>query len=403
MAFNLLNLVAAAPSSDWGQFHGDAAHNGYSNSKGPVYPVMAWNSSVGYTNIGLIAGGGELVFSSPASSYPPDTYAVISETNGSLLYNIQSLPPANSYAVISGSSVFNVAERNRLSSCNLATGAFQWGVNIPQGSKPSVFYGSAGVSYYLGQVFGVSFGASTITALSSSSGSQNWQVNLAGAIDTIPTIGNGVLVVGFSNLQGISAVSATSGAQLWNFTANGLVNACPAYDSDSANFFFGTLNGTLYCVSQSGQQIWANHVGNGIETTPTIANGLVFFGTDNGTLLALNSTSGNVAWQLATKSQLLSPPAVASNGILYQATSGGLLYALSAANGTGLWTYNLGYGVSASPVIDNGEIFLVDSQGTIFAIANSSPPVPELTPVALIAIFAVVSGAVALYKRPRAS
>jgi outer membrane protein assembly factor BamB len=83
------SLAFATSSSDWGQFHGDSAHNGYSSSSGPVNPKEIWNYSLGGTNNGLIASDGMLV----ASSVSSGQLLALSETNGSSLRNFNFVTP----------------------------------------------------------------------------------------------------------------------------------------------------------------------------------------------------------------------------------------------------------------------------------------------------------------------
>jgi outer membrane protein assembly factor BamB len=263
----------------------------------------------------------------------------------------------------------------------LSNGQNVWTCGIPSGPSQyyrqggalhgtiNPYYGLSLIAYYQGDVYAIPFNSGNVTAIQSSSGTIDWQLNLPGKIDTIPTLGNNVLVVGYSDQNQVTGISARTNTTLWNFTTDGPVGASPAYDN--GNFFFGTMSGNFYCVTQNGQEAWSAPIGTRIETTPATAFGLVFFGAYNGTLYALDVETGNEAWQVPTEGGLLSPPVVAANGILYQATTSGLLYALNATNGAELWTYPLEAGVTAGPVLDNGCLFLVDSNGKIYAIADS--------------------------------
>ena len=69
--------VYAQASSNWGQFHGDASHNGFSNSAGPTNPVEIWNYSTGNANVGLIVAGGDLL-----TCVPGDHIYELSEQTG---------------------------------------------------------------------------------------------------------------------------------------------------------------------------------------------------------------------------------------------------------------------------------------------------------------------------------
>jgi outer membrane protein assembly factor BamB len=382
-------FVFAVTGSNWGQFHGDSAHNGYSSSNGPVHPEEIWTySGIGGAENGIIAANGILIVSCPSSG----NLLALSEVNGSVLTYFQSGADdwytygkwKSKYPASGGGLIFSAfrwSDRSGVEFGNeliidgnyLSKGNNVWSVKIPGQPINSPYYGQCLISYYNGYVYGITFNSGNITAIQSSSGTTVWQMNLDGKIDTIPTIGNGILVIGYSNQNQITAISTATNTTLWNFITNGVVAASPAYDN--GRFFFGTLGGSFYCVSENGQLVWKNPIGSAIETTPAIAYGMVFFGADDGTLYALNSTNGNLVWQHNAGSELISPPAAASNGILYQATTSGVLYAFNATNGAELWTFPIGAGVTASPVLDNGYLFLVDSNGVVHAIADTNPAV----------------------------
>jgi|GEM_PF-1428084 len=393
------NVVFAASNSDWGQFHGDSAHNGYSSSSGPLNPKEIWNYSLGGTNNGLTASDGMLV----ASSVSSGQLLAISESNGSSLRNFDFVTPGwyspkyvvSTYPASGTGQVFfstvgsdwyqwsDVTEDGSpfIDGNYLSNGQNVWTCGIPSGptsfyrqwgtlyGSMNPYYGASLMAYYQGDVYAIPFGSGNVTAIQSSSGTIDWQLNLPGQIDTIPTLGNNVLVVGYSDQNQVTGMSARTNMTLWNFATDGSVDASPAYDG--GNFFFGTTGGNFYCIAQNGTKAWSTPIGARIETTPATAFGLVFFGTSNGTLYALDANNGNDTWQFSTEGELLSPPVTSSNGILYQATTSGLLYALNATNGAELWTYPLEAGVTASPVLDNGCLFLVDSNGMIHAIADS--------------------------------
>ena len=85
---------------------------------------------------------------------------------------------------------------------------------------------------------------------------------------------------------------------------------------------------------------------NDLESSPAVVNGVVYVGSDsNGSVYALNASTGAQLWSFATGSSLLASPAVA-NGVVYVEQYGGSnLYALNASTGAQLWSYNIGSSV----------------------------------------------------------
>ncbi len=339
--------VFASASSNWGQFHGDYTHNGYYSAPGPQYPVQIWNYTLsGTTSDGLIAIGNDLIASSPSGN----TLQAFSETSGSYLYSFQGQGNnwKATYPASDGNLLYSVGSTNSgqggTTSANIIADNLSNGNNIasapmPTGQSQSPFYGEDMIANYQGYVYGIGFDTPNITAVLPATSSTAWQISLGGNIDTIPTIGNGVLVVGYSNINQITAVNATTGLDLWNFTTDAAIDASPAYDNGS--FFFGTTGSTFYSVNETGALQWSTPMGTAIETTPSIAYGLVYFGTDNGYLFALNEATGTWVWRTTIGGQITSPPVVASNNLIYQVSPSGNLYAMNAAAGNIQWTYAL--------------------------------------------------------------
>ena len=70
-----------------------------------------------------------------------------------------------------------------------------------------------------------------------------------------------------------------------------------------------------------------------------MANGVVYIGSDDGNVYALNASTGAKLWSYTTGT-MRSSPAVA-NGVVYSAADGNV-YALNASTGAKLWSYSTG-------------------------------------------------------------
>jgi outer membrane protein assembly factor BamB len=71
--------------------------------------------------------------------------------------------------------------------------------------------------------------------------------------------------------------------------------------------------------------------------TPAVANGVVYAGSSQGNLCAIDAVKGTLVWE-APISIGFSSPAVADGDIFVGATDG-TFYALDAATGSRLWSY----------------------------------------------------------------
>jgi outer membrane protein assembly factor BamB len=98
-----------------------------------------------------------------------------------------------------------------------------------------------------------------------------------------------------------------------------------------------------------GSKIWSYPAGP-VSTSPTVADGVVYVGSEGGIVYALNASSGAKIWSYATgdgcetgeECDPIASSAAVVNGRVYVGSLYGNLYALRAATGGPLWRYQTG-------------------------------------------------------------
>ena len=142
--------------------------------------------------------------------------------------------------------------------------------------------------------------------------------------------------------------------------------------------YFGSDDGHVYALDAStGATLWSSAVatlGKDImSSSPAVANGMVYIGSDDNNLYALNASTGALQWSFATGGEVLSSPAVA-NGVVYFGSVDGNVYALNASTGVKLWSYATGQAWYTSPAVANGVVYLgigqylAGSEGAMYAL-----------------------------------
>lgn len=81
-------------------------------------------------------------------------------------------------------------------------------------------------------------------------------------------------------------------------------------------------------------------------------------------------TSPQIKWKFATKSQVVSSPAVV-NGVLYVGSADHRLYAIDTSTGTKKWEFKTGSGVASSPAVSNGIVYFSSYDGITYAVSAS--------------------------------
>src|SRR5207245_7613157 len=86
---------------------------------------------------------------------------------------------------------------------------------------------------------------------------------------------------------------------------------------------------------------WSYPTGNAITSSPAVFNGLVYVGSEDDKLYALDALTGARKWSYATGNAIGSSPSVV-NGIVYFGSDDDNLYALDAVTGKLKWSYTAG-------------------------------------------------------------
>jgi outer membrane protein assembly factor BamB len=105
------------------------------------------------------------------------------------------------------------------------------------------------------------------------------------------------------------------------------------------------------------------------------SQGLLFVATARG-LYALDAATGEIAWRFDTELPLGNSPTVA-DGVVYFGGLDRKLHALRAADGTPVWSYDGAHaGYSTNPLVVDGKVILGNRDGNLYAIgaAGSSAP-----------------------------
>ncbi len=106
----------------------------------------------------------------------------------------------------------------------------------------------------------------------------------------------------------------------------------------------------------------------------TTINGVGYLGS----VRALDPSTGNILWQHGTPGTVLGALAY-SNGLVVEA-GGPLLEVLDAATGARLYSYALSNIDYSAPSVANGQIFVGDVNGNLYAFGISTNPPPTPTP-----------------------
>jgi outer membrane protein assembly factor BamB len=131
--------------------------------------------------------------------------------------------------------------------------------------------------------------------------------------------------------------------------------------------YFGSEDNYLYALdAESGQEKWKFRTEDWVLSSPAIANGLVYFGSEDGYLYAADSKTGQKKWNFKTGDWIDGSPAVA-NGTVYFGSDDEHLYAVDANTGQEKWKFKTDSGMFSSPAIENSVVYFGSDSGYLFA------------------------------------
>jgi glucose dehydrogenase len=159
----------------------------------------------------------------------------------------------------------------------------------------------------------------------------------------------------------------------WTFRAGGPGFSSPAVVGGVV--YVGSDDHYVYALDAvSGAKKWAFRTGDrgGISSSPAVVGGVVYVtGSINGNLYALDATSGAKKWTVRAGGLASSSPAVVG-GVVYVGSIDGVV-ALDAVSGAKKWVYHTGYySVESSPAVVGGVVYAGSYDGKIYALDAAS-------------------------------
>jgi outer membrane protein assembly factor BamB len=172
----------------------------------------------------------------------------------------------------------------------------------------------------------------------------------------------------------------------WSYKTDGPVTGSPVVVDGI--LYEGSQDKVLYALNATtGAKLWTFTTGYKIRSTPAVYNGVVFTGTDDGKMYALDAKTGDLKWtktdfennglwmgqyEFMTGSEFIvrSSPVIV-NGRIYVGSLNGFIYCINPADGATMWKYETGGPVAGSAAYDNGIIYICSTEvstGKLYAL-----------------------------------
>jgi outer membrane protein assembly factor BamB len=160
--------------------------------------------------------------------------------------------------------------------------------------------------------------------------------------------------------------SPPAGQVKWTFATDGPIHSSPAVVSGVV--YVGSRDGNIYAINaDTGAKIWSVKTGSWVESSPVVVSGTVYFGSNDGYFYALDARTGETRWTYKTTYSIRSSAAVA-NGVVYFGSDDYYIYALNAATGKKIWAHKTDTQVTSSPAVAKGVVVIGSTQGILFTL-----------------------------------
>ena len=148
---------------------------------------------------------------------------------------------------------------------------------------------------------------------------------------------------------------------------------------DHGMVFFGSQNGTVYALNiHNGAPIWTYHAAGSVKASPTLSGGVLYFGDYSGHVQAISERTGRPLWVSSSEGALLGSGTFYSTaaviyGRVFLGNTDGRIYAYDASTGKLDWAVQTGAYVYSSPAVTNAPglgptIYLGSYSGTFYAL-----------------------------------
>ena len=354
LLFHTTAVAQDTPADNWGQFRGNPHLTGVSDSKVADNLKLLWTYEAGDSieSSAAIVGGTVFVGSQKGE------LVSLNLDNGSVYWKYKIDDPiGESSPAYSNGVVYFGDLAGYLHAVNASEGkkiwAFKTGSEIK--SSPVVVGDRVLIGSYDENLY----------CVSTQTGALLWKFKTNGPVHSTPSIYNGVaFIAGCDEL--FRAIRIADGKEMFNVSSGAYTGASPAVRNDSA--FYGTFNNEVLMVNLTNHRVgWRyQHPQRKFPfySSAAVTDSRVVVGGRDKMVHGIDVT-GKVAWTFVTRARVESSPAIAG-GRVFVGSNDGTFYVLNLQTGSKVWEFAAGAPLSASPAIARGRIVIGSQDGRLY-------------------------------------
>jgi outer membrane protein assembly factor BamB len=354
VCFAIAALAQDTPGDNWSQFRGNHSLTGVSQSNVPNDLKQLWTYEAGESieSSAAIVGGTVFVGSQKGE------LVALSLDNGSVYWKFPTGNPIGESSPAYGNGVVYIGDLGGwLNALNATDGKKLWAfkTNGEIKSSPVVIGDQVLIGSY----------DETLYGLSARTGAVRWRFKTNGPVHSTPSISDGMaFIAGCDEL--FRAIRLSDGKEVFNVSSGAYTGASPALRGGAA--FYGTFDNEVLSVNLGQKEIaWRyEHPQRKFPfySSAAVTRDRVGVGGRDKMVHGI-TLAGKAAWTFTTRARVESSPAIAG-GRVYVGSNDGRFYVLNLSDGAKLWEFNAGAPLSASPAIANGRIVIGSQDGRLY-------------------------------------
>lgn len=166
----------------------------------------------------------------------------------------------------------------------------------------------------------------------------------------------------------------------WRFKTGESINSAPIVEDNIV--YIGSDDDCIYAINfLSGQEVWRFETEGDIRSTPCIYNDFVFITSQDGNIYALDKNTGEKKWSFSSEEPLhkndkydviIGASPVVENERVYFGSYDGHMYALDINNGSIIWKYKTEASIKSSPALYKGRVYFGSFDGYMYCLDSQN-------------------------------
>lgn len=219
--------------------------------------------------------------------------------------------------------------------------------------------------YHRGRVYDA-FLRGTVVAGDAATGKLDWKRELHAHLESSPLAVGETLYLG-TDTSDVVALRTSDGAVRWRFNSPAAIKASPSFHD--GHVFDADYQGSMFALdASSGSPLWRTNTTEvppfgkgGFFSSPAVGFGRVYAARDDGTVYGFDEETGKVEWSFDTGGPVYGSPAIAqvpgTPPSVYIGSEDGRFFALDARTGKPRWSYHVGGPVPGTAVVIGHTVY----------------------------------------------